>query len=259
MRKITIVLAMMVSSSVYATVHEDQDSWAWYNDAGYIDYSHLNEKYINPSKDSESGKKSATERLADLRALATEITSDAVLNENDIEKVAKDMAMRKYMMDKAEGYGISMQKALLKYPQLSTQNEFPTQQFAQQIYQEKQQENINHAIDLVSKKYGLFFFYDGKNKYAQGMSESLQGFADQHEMYLMGVSMDGVLIPTIKHNELDDGQAHQFGVKNIPAVFIYDDKAKKVSPVAYGFVSTDDLGKAIYNLATNYGKEKLHD
>lgn len=259
MKKLVFILFLSSFASCYATYNSQ--GWQWYN-KGYISYKDLDKKYDpQPQKESDSKKdkkptESATKRLAKLQADYKESQAEAVLNPT-VENVSKAASMRLYMINKSKDYATSYQKALLQSPELSHQMKFPTQQYARKIYEQEEGKKIDKAIKLISDKYGLFFFYKGDDPYAAAMAKQIQQLANSYGFVLIGISMDGKKIPKLKDQRVNSGQAEKFGVKAYPALFIADPKAERVYPLSYGFISTSALKKSIYNVATNYGKEKL--
>jgi conjugal transfer pilus assembly protein TraF len=246
------ILLILLSCSVGFSEHVSQ-GWAWYNQADYIDYNKLNDKY---NKEVKSTKKTALEKLKEFQKLYENVHAEAVLNPTPTT-AAKDLQLRKFMYDKSIDYANASQKALLLHPELSNTLSYPTQQASRVAYyhQQKQQEQL--AVEKIAQKYGLFFFYKGSDALANQQATSLQAFADKNHISLIGVSLDGKYIPSIKNNKVNKGQAEAFKVKGYPAIFIANPTKKRVYPVAYGFIAMDELAQRIYQIATDYGRVKL--
>jgi len=196
------------------------------------------------------------QQLADFQAIHQEAEAKAVITQN-VQDVARAMQLRQFMMTQSQAYGVSFQKALLQYPELSYQLHFPAQENARAIaYQQRKDQEVN-AIQQFAGTHGLFFFYEGKDAYAKGMASSIQRFCDQHAITLFGVPVDGMALDAITHNQAESGQVAAWGVKALPALWLYDHTTQSVTPFAYGFISTDQMAQQFLQLASDYGQKKI--
>lgn len=190
------------------------------------------------------------------QAIYAEAQAKAVIT-RDVEDVARAMQLRQFMMEQSKEYGVAFQKALLKYPELSHQLKFPTQESARSIAHDVEKSDQNIAIKNFAKTHGLFFFYKGRDPYAKGMAETIQRFCNNHQMTLIGVPGDGIALDAIKTNIPPEGQFKTWGVKATPALFLYNNTDKTVQPFAYGFMSGNQIAHQFLQLATDYGQKPL--
>lgn len=175
----------------------------------------------------------------------------------DVKDVAYAMQLRQFMMEQSKEYGVAFQKALLLYPELSHQLKFPTQENARAIAYDVEQQHQKIAIDRFTENHGLFFFYQGKDVYAKGMAATVQRFCDKHQMTLIGIPVDGVALDDIKINNTASDQFKTWGVKAMPALFLYNNSNKSVQPFSYGFISGNQIAHQFLQLATDYGQKSL--
>ena len=259
-------LLLGASVSLYAnTTNSDHVSvgWAWYNQPQPEQVKPVvMDKKIPPSMtvtSSPTDKYSqASESLKKFQTYYKGVHAYAILHPDDIKAVADDFQLRNYMYDKSKDYGVSAQKAALAYPQIfDTQMTYPTQRVARTIYKSQKETSKVDSVKALSKSYGLFYFYKGNNRLDQLLSSSIQDFADQYNIGVIGISMDGVALKTIKVNRLNKGQAKAFHVKAYPAVFIVNPYTHEAKPLSYGFVSEDELLTRFYDVATDYGKHGI--
>ena len=255
MKKITIVMiGLMCCTTSFAEFKAK--GWQWYKEVPYIDYSKIHKHYQEAQKTDSNLKPS--QQLKAIQDDYKEVHSYAVMHPEDVQAVAADKAYINYFYDKSLEYSISGKKANLMYPQLSGELKNPTSQLAQQILTQQNQKDQDEAISkAVSHNFGIFWFYKGKDPIAQAMAPSIQQFADEYNISLIGVSMDNTAINAIKNNRSDQGQAKTFDVKAYPAVFLINPDKREYFPVAYGFASIDQIKQSLVNIVTQYGKDKL--
>lgn len=127
----------------------------------------------------------------------------------------------------------------------------------QVLFNQDEEQSKSTLIKMVSHKFGLFWFYNGKNQIAQAMAPSLQDFADEYHIKLIGISMDHITLNAIHDNKLNQGQAQKLRVAAYPAVFLINPDQNSYSLVAYGFTSINTIKESILNIAKQYGEVKL--
>lgn len=255
-RSIIIAISLIGFTSSFAAYKAQ--GWQWYQNVPYIDYDKIHEHY-NKSNDSKADSNlKPSQQLKKIQDDYKEVHSYAVLHPDDVQAVAADKAYVNYFYDQSVKYGISSQKALLMYPQLSANVQNPMSQIGQQIKSDQNHKDQDKAIDkVVSHNFGMFFFYKGNDPMAQAMAPSLQRFADEYHIKLIGISEDNTAIGSIKDNRRDQGQSQKMKVGAFPAVFIINPDTNKFYPVAYGFTSINEIKESIVNIVTQYGKVKL--
>ncbi len=96
---------------------------------------------------------------------------------------------------------------------------------------------------------GFFFVYQGEDALSQTLAPSVQAFADTHSMELLGISEDGVFIDTVKNNRNNDKKVV---VPFTPALLLVNPKTGEFKPLAYGFISQNELLGRFYNVANDY-------
>ncbi len=253
---ILAVLCMSASSLSLAAYRAQ--GWSWYNSAP-VDYSDEDEppkEVTTVMKQTNNVPMSYSQQLADFQAYHKEVYDKALITQN-VEDVAHAAQLNQWVMEQSKGYGRALKEALLKYPELSHELKFPTAQVARQVaYQEEKQEQ-HRAIEALSQKYGLFYFYRGGNAYDQAMAASVQDLANQYNIALIGFPVDGHALKAIKNNHTYTNQMQTLGVKALPALFLVDPIHKKSTALAYGFIAQDDVKAHYVDIATDFGREKI--
>ena len=67
-----------------------------------------------------------------------------------------------------------------------------------------------------------------------------------------GVSVDGKLRREGADSRRGGGQSRRMGLSNCPALFGVDPGTRNFRPLAYGFMTQDDLAKRFLNVATGF-------
>ncbi len=228
----------------------------------------------NQNQKKQKNQESYSAQLKAFQAHYEEMQAKAVLTRK-VEDVAYVMYLRMFMMEQAKDYGRSFEKALLHYPNLSYALKFPTQDRAREITREHQHKRQQQAIQSYAKTHGLFYFYKGQDSHSKAFGSSVQHFADQYGITLIGVAVDGVVIGEIKENmpihqndemgknkskskkHWQTAQLRQWGVKAVPALFLYNNQTKAMQPFAYGFMAQDQMAERFLQMATDYDQKPL--
>ena len=196
------------------------------------------------------------DQIKAFQAQYEEAQAKAVVTQ-DVQDVARAMQLRQFMMEQSKQYGIAFQKALLLHPELSYQLEVPGQESARAIAQDLEIKRKKTAIASFAQTHGVFFFYKGQDVYTQGMAGSVQSFCTRHDMTLIGVPIDGYALPAIAKNSAAAIDLKAWGVKAVPALFLYNNTDKTVQPFAYGYISENQIADNFLKLATDYGQQAL--
>ena len=66
------------------------------------------------------------------------------------------------------------------------------------------------------------------------------------------VSVDGKISDQLPQSRPDSGQAEQMRATHFPATFLVDPKTHQWQPLAWGFMSHDDLDRQMVNVLTHF-------
>ena len=98
-------------------------------------------------------------------------------------------------------------QAMLDNPSLDYTVSHPTENNAVPIELAKQRALENKAIAHFAKDNALFFYYRGNNALDQLLAKNVIRFCGEHQLRLVGISMDGKLIAGITMNAVNNGKA----------------------------------------------------
>lgn len=277
---IALMVGGLMTSQIVIAASYNATGWQWYSKADeeneqedelFEDNSQQTQtvQSLEQSLKKPKTPKSYRQQLKAFQAHYEEAQAKAVLTRK-VEDVAYAMYLRMFMMEQSKDYGRAFEKALLKYPHLSYELNFPTQDSARQLSRDQHTKRQQQAIAQYAQSHGLFYFYKGEDVHSKPLATSIQQFADQYGITLIGVAIDGVVINEIKEhafnlslsNEGDHrlrimNKIKQWGVKAVPALFLYDNQTKVMQPFAYGFIAQDQMAERFLQFATNYDQKPL--
>ncbi|PAV10510.1 type-F conjugative transfer system pilin assembly protein TraF [Arsenophonus sp. ENCA] len=219
--------------------------WHWYNEPA--------PQQESPEAPSSPQKPlSAVETMQKIKALGDELRNAAVLDPKSPEKVARWMAFQNYWSDNASQFSATWQKVLLLKPELDYNNRHSHYNATATLSYANERKAQATAIKSVNQRYGVFFFYRGKVPLDNKLAQVVREFARQYQMAVMPISVDGVINPELPNSQKDRGQAAKMQIRYFPALFLVDPSTGNYHPLAYGFISQDDLAKRLLNRVTDF-------
>ncbi|HGJ5878976.1 MAG TPA: type-F conjugative transfer system pilin assembly protein TraF [Arsenophonus nasoniae] len=219
--------------------------WHWYNEPAP-------QQEAPEEKQLQSKVPSATETLQKIKALGDELRNAAVLDPKSPEKVARWIVFQNYWSDNASQFSATWQKVLLLKPELDYNNRHSHYNATATLSYANERKAQATAIKAVNERYGVFFFYRGNAPLDNKLAQVVREFAQQYQMAVMPISVDGVITPELPNSQKDRGQAAKMQIRYFPALFLVDPSTGSYHPLAYGFISQDDLAKRLLNRVTDF-------
>ncbi|EIC5074560.1 type-F conjugative transfer system pilin assembly protein TraF [Vibrio parahaemolyticus] len=223
--------------------------WKWYNEPKSL---------LSPPKpaptplpsNTKTTVMSATQQMQWFHQTYEEVKADATIHPDDEEKYLKLMQLNHFIGEKTAQTGMTFKKLLLKYPEYSYVKDRPVEQAARSTYHQQERQKKSDMVEKMKNEgWGFFFIYEGDDPLTQSLAPSMQQFADTYNIELLGVSNDGVFIDNIRRNRLNNDKVI---VPFTPALILVNPTTSEFKPLAYGFISQNDLLGRFYNVATNY-------
>ena len=243
MRRLFFV--MFLSFTCSATEH---DGWRWYK-SNPMPIEVPKKEPVSTSAVTQTTL-SPTQQMQWFHQYYAHVKNDSILHPKDSEKLKRLMELDQMVMNKSSELGMTKKRVLLENPELNYTIRRPTQGAARSMHLKQLREEKIQAVQALSKDgYGMFFVYKGKDPLAHRLAPSIQKFADTHQMDVLGVSLDGPIIGAIRDNRLNQ---NQLSVKANPALFLVHPIKKTIQPLAYGFISQEELLGRFLNLYTNF-------
>ncbi len=195
---------------------------------------------------------SATEQLEWFQKQHKEAKAAATIDPRNKEKVKRLVELNQYIASESSKIGMTFKQILVEHPELSYTLEHPTEQSARQPYlAELKTKRENKVREMARKGWGLFFIYEGGDSITKQLAPSIQAFADDYDLELLGISDDGNMLSAIRENKPNNGK---FSPQFTPALLLVNPNTKEIKPLSYGFISKTKLLQRFYNVATNFSQ-----
>ena len=248
---ITLLLALCHAAPALAA---PAPGWRWYNEPAPIKKPVKPKTTPQPSVTiTRTRTLSPTEQMQSFKRYFDDTLNDAVINPKDEKKVEKSMLLNQYVSNQSSLYGMTFKKVLLDNPSLSYTKDRPTEQAARSSYLALERSKKVRAVRrLADNGWGLFFVYNGLGEIDKALAPSVQQFASEHGIDVLGVTLDGQTLPSINQNR--ENQQH-INVPFSPALVLVNPGTGEMKPLAYGFISQEDLLGRFLNVATDFAPD----
>lgn len=225
-----------------------EEGWQWYNpqaeDAEPDDTP-------PPARQPSLTSMSPSEQKKVLQQATREALDTAILYPS-AENFRRFMTMQNFWTDRATDFTQTAKIARLKYPELDYNLKRSHNNGSVQARLTEEKKVQNAAVNQVARQYGLFFFYRGNNAVDNLMAGVIRSFCEDRGISLMAVSVDGKISDQLPQSRPDSGQAEKMNVMHFPATFLVDPRTHQWQPLAWGFMSHDDLDNQIVNVLTHF-------
>lgn len=183
---------------------------------------------------------------------ATREALDTAILYPSAENFHRFMTLQNFWTDRATDFTQTAKLARLKYPELdyNVKRSHYNSTVEARLTEEKKVRSA--VISQVAQRYGLFFFYRGNNAVDNLMAGVIRAFCEDRGISLMAVSVDGKISDQLPRSRPDSGQAEQMRVMHFPATFLVDPKTHQWQPLAWGFMSHDDLDRQMVSVLTHF-------
>lgn len=243
---IRVHLFMLVILFSPCVVFANDAGWQWYNDP--IKEVPPDEKTITPPP---AMPMDIMEKLAKLQAQTKRAMYEAILYPS-VPNFVKYFQMQNYWTQQAGLFSMSAKKAMLEHPELDYNLQYSHYNGTVKNQLSADYAEQRKAIETLSQRYGVMFFYRGKEPIDGQLAQVIKNFRDTYKLSVIPVTVDGVINPLLADSRYNQGQAEQLGIKYFPAMMLVDPKRGSVKPLSYGFISQDDLAKQFLNVSTNF-------
>lgn len=251
--KRSALVFLMLATFCLGANATDAQGWRWYNEPT-APKKQTPKKAEAPSVTlTRTQTLTPTEQMDWFHSYYQDTLNDAAINSQDSQKVEKAMLLNQYVSNKSSEFGMTFKKVLLDNPELSYTKDRPTEQAARSTYLSLERNKKMRAVrTLADAGWGLFFVYKGSEEIDIALAPSVQQFATQHGIELLGVTLDGVALPAIVQNRQND---QHINVPFSPALVLVNPGTGEMKPLAYGFISQDDLLGRFLNVATDFAPD----
>lgn len=218
--------------------------WHWY------DYT---DSPLAPQskKQSSLSDLTPTEAVNIIKAGTQEALNAAVLDPSE-QNVMQYLVMQKWVTDQSAQFAAQYPKVLLDNPALDPHIENPTEQMATQMMGQEMNQDQQKALQALSAQNGVLFFYRGENPMDELMCKVMQQFVSTYHIALIPVTVDGQVSAAFPQSRQDEGKSSKLGIAYFPAIILVNPSTGGIQPVAYGFLSQDELLKRFLLIANHF-------
>jgi len=237
---------VLISQAQAGFFDHKAEGWHWYEDS-------------KKKKDKEEGPQKVASQpdLQDPKALLEDFKLEVsrvkakALMDPTYENIKAYMVIQKEMMGKASRFAARWKEVLYTTPELDYTVKHPTSQAARHIYLDLEKQQMDRAIQGLSKTHGLFFFYSGSCTYCHKFAPIVKAFAQKYGWEVLPISIDGAALPEFPNFKPDNGTAQALGVQVLPSLLAVEPTAGQVIPLSYGFSTHDQIEDRIRVLLIN--------
>lgn len=229
---IGFLMAFMLFFSALSCAWQDRkaEGWAWYE----------NKPEKEVAQKQQSAEKSPQEIISEAKELLEIKLQNALLDPSD-ENLHAYLTEQKKWIDQSALFSKNWARFLLKQPQFDETLNFSTSQYVKALEKRKNAMERERFIQEAAKKFGLFFFYQGRCPYSKAFAEVLQSFVARYSWNLIAISLDGEPCHEAFSLREDRGISQQFAVDRVPALFLVDTNSQSFMPLSVGAVSLEQL------------------
>jgi conjugal transfer pilus assembly protein TraF len=237
-------VTLLVFTPLKATyLNRKAEGWHWYE-------KQLQKKrHKKREKRSKESAQEALKELRDLKAKLEAYKARAVMNPT-FSHVKAYMTLQKEVLEKASRFAATWLEVVYRTPSLDYGLKKPTSQAGRQLYLSKEQSALKADIKALSQTHGLFFFFAGSCSWCHHFAPIVKRFGEQYGLKILAISLDGGRLKEFPEAQRDNGIAKKLGVKALPALMAVNPKTGQTLPLAYGFVTIDQIEERIKVLYT---------
>ncbi len=180
--------------------------------------------------------------LEELRQIAIVQPSEA--------NVRRYMTLESQVVARASAFADVARRVAWMQPELdpSLQGR-PVNALALEVYDQQQARSRSWAVAALARDHVLLFFFRSDCPYCHAMAPVLAAFAGQHGLRVEAVSVDGGALPQYPQPRVDNGIARALQVSQVPALYLAQPGAGRITPIGFGVLSQAQLLERLGSLA----------
>jgi len=248
-----LTLALPAVGEEIITPAQPFTGWSWYNEPKKKPEPPVTPPPVQPPGPTvpDLSKMTAMEQAKVLRQYTMEALNRAILYPTR-DNTATYLKWQKFWTDRSSMFSQSFAAAQLTHPELDYNLEYPHYNSTAPLVQSRDQQQRQQAIAELGQQYGMFYFYRGSDPIDAQMAGVVADFAKTNHLSLIPVSVDGQVVPSLPDTRPDSGQSRTMHITHFPALFLVEPRSRNVQPLAYGFMTQDDLAKRFLNVSTGF-------
>lgn len=183
-------------------------------------------------------------------------TGDQLLNKAIIEPTKENihayLVWQKFVLDRSQQFTEVWQTVIREHPELDETVNHPTSTLGVQLAAAEEKKSVKEVIEKVSEMGEILYFFTSTCPYCKEQGRLLTAFRQNYPIGIMAVSLDGQGMEGWDDYQVDQGQARNLGVDQVPALFLLI-PPNTVIRVGTGLMTYDEIERRLYIV----GKEVL--
>lgn len=110
-----------------------------------------------------------------------------------------------------------------------------------EVFEREQAQTRNQSLSALARTHVLFFFFRSDCPYCHALAPTLEALQASHGIQIVPISVDGGGLPTFPQYRRDNGISRTLQVTQVPAVFLAEPFAGKITPIGFGVLSESQL------------------
>ena len=194
-------------------------------------------------------ERSATERIEAMRKALEETRAEAILDPSP-EKVTAYLRLQQETLQRAAAFSDAFRRTVWATPELDYTLRRPVGALAKQVWSDGRRQARDAALAGLGERYGLIYLGHAGCAGCKVFGPLLRAFARRHGLDVLAVSLTGEALEGWPEAVADNGRAARLGLSNapVPALVLFDTRAKRVVPVGFGVMAEDEMAERIFAL-----------
>lgn len=236
-----------LADDVASTAYDPAKGWQFYNLPKKPKEKELKVPETDKHKEEQLEVLTPTQQMKLIQEKMQEARDTAIMNPTP-QNIAVYKTYQDFFVRKSSEFSAKWEQMLLEYPELDYNIKNSHYNATAPIKEVETRKEQNEAIEYVSERYGVFYFYRGENALDNELSKIIKRFIDGYGLTVIPISVDGRFSPEFPNSKVESGQAESMKIKHFPALFLVDPKSNVYKPLSYGFITQDDLARRVFNV-----------
>ena len=170
---------------------------------------------------------------------------EMALDAPTVPNVTDYIKVQQAAFDRSQKFTDAYQVAMYTNPQLDSSTKHPTSTYGHQIEAEVTKQQEEALLASASEEVGLFFFFTSTCPYCKEQAKIVKLFADQYDLKIFPVSLDGQGLPEYPRPVRDNGMADKIGVHMVPTIYLAIPHENFLKPLGAGLMTLNDLRERV--------------
>ncbi len=188
--------------------------------------------------------------LATLERLqkAVETSKARAVLQPTTENLMNWIQVQNELLSKSTLFADNWQRTVWRNPEYDYGQVRPSNPVALAAYSQEFKQDRRSSLREIAAEYGLYFIVAEGCAYCHAMAPYLKRFAELYGFTVISVTTDGGSVPEYPEPMYSPEFIESLGVKQTPAIILAKPNEGIIEPIAYGFISLQELETRIYRL-----------